>query len=161
MGNHTFDTPASCKVFFGFDNFFVAYAGDLFDPVEYMCAMLLMIGILSMLGSLLLAAFCDSFRTVQLRHVPQASDPVSADGQFSLRFAISAFSKSLACLIQILAMNRTRPYGLRTRVPGNEAVVSCKLHSDSTVCNSARENYDYRWGMTPTLRRHLGEGVFV
>ena len=50
------------EVFFGFDNFFVAYAGNVFKPVEYMAAMLLMVGVISALGSLLLATFCESFR---------------------------------------------------------------------------------------------------
>jgi len=50
------------SVFFGFDNFFVAYAGNVFKPVEYMAAMLLMVGAISALGSLLLATFCESFR---------------------------------------------------------------------------------------------------
>ncbi|CAE7246894.1 CTSB [Symbiodinium sp. CCMP2592] len=50
------------SVFFGFDNFFVAYAGNVFKPVEYMAAMLLMVGVISALGSLLLATFCESFR---------------------------------------------------------------------------------------------------
>eukprot|EP00439_Symbiodinium_sp_Y106_P087159 s236_g40.t3 len=56
------ESPDRTKVFFGFDNFFVAYAGNVFKPVEYMAAMLLMVGAISALGSLLLATFCESFR---------------------------------------------------------------------------------------------------
>ena len=41
----------------------MAHAGNLFKPIEYMSAMLLMVGVLSALGSLLLATFCESFRT--------------------------------------------------------------------------------------------------
>ncbi|CAE7023919.1 unnamed protein product [Symbiodinium natans] len=61
------------SVFFGFDNFFVAHAGNLFKPIEYMSAMLLMVGVLSALGSLLLATFCESFRSEAKRCAEQAS----------------------------------------------------------------------------------------
>ena len=50
------------QVFFGFDNFLIAYAGRLLKPAEYMSMMFLAIFCVAALGSSLVACTCPSFK---------------------------------------------------------------------------------------------------
>lgn len=60
------------KVFFGFDNFFIAYAGQLIQPAEYMSMMFLTIFLVASSGSSLLAIASPSFRD-EVHQVSKAS----------------------------------------------------------------------------------------